>query len=153
VGTAWYDVDGNGVQNNAEPGIPGATVTLLWSGPDGVLGNADDLTYTTTTDASGNLSSHAGYPLGVGTRRVMTHSSGVSADRNEQRSRSLCRFLPVRKQQPSRKLSSSISNTIVSFLEGDLALFEMNAYVLHSIPVFRRAGQCVQCGHDISCPR
>jgi uncharacterized repeat protein (TIGR01451 family)/fimbrial isopeptide formation D2 family protein len=54
--TVWYDVDGNTVQNNAEPGIPGATVTLTWSGPDGILGNSDDVTFQTTTDANGNYS-------------------------------------------------------------------------------------------------
>ncbi|MFN8480950.1 MAG: isopeptide-forming domain-containing fimbrial protein, partial [Kouleothrix sp.] len=51
--TVWYDVNANGVQDNAEPGIPGATVTLRWAGPDGVLGTADDLVYTTTTDVNG----------------------------------------------------------------------------------------------------
>jgi fimbrial isopeptide formation D2 family protein len=50
----WYDADGNGTQGAGEPGIPGVTVTLLWSGPDGVFGGGDDVTFTTTTDASGN---------------------------------------------------------------------------------------------------
>ena len=49
----WYDVNGDGVQDAGEPPIVGATVTLLWSGPDGVLNNADDVTFTTTTDATG----------------------------------------------------------------------------------------------------
>jgi hypothetical protein len=49
----WYDADGNGVQAAGEPGIPGVTVTLLWSGPDGVFGGGDDVTFTTTTDSSG----------------------------------------------------------------------------------------------------
>src|SRR4029079_11379287 len=34
--------------------ISGVTVTLVWAGPDGVLGTADDVTYTTSTDASGH---------------------------------------------------------------------------------------------------
>jgi fimbrial isopeptide formation D2 family protein/uncharacterized repeat protein (TIGR01451 family) len=50
----WYDADGDGLQVSGEPGIPGVQVTLLWSGPDGTLGNADDVTFTTTTDANGN---------------------------------------------------------------------------------------------------
>jgi fimbrial isopeptide formation D2 family protein len=50
----WYDADGNGVQGAGEPGIPGVTVTLLWSGPDGAFGGGDDVTFTTTTDANGN---------------------------------------------------------------------------------------------------
>lgn len=54
--TVWNDVDGNGVQNNSEPGISGATVTLTWAGPNNTLGDADDQTFTTTTDANGNYS-------------------------------------------------------------------------------------------------
>ena len=50
----WYDADGDGVQDAVEPGIPGVTVTLLWSGSDGAFGGGDDVTFTTTTDASGN---------------------------------------------------------------------------------------------------
>ncbi len=49
----WYDADGDGVQDANEPGIKGATVTLLWSGPNGTLGDADDVTFTTTTDSNG----------------------------------------------------------------------------------------------------
>ena len=54
--TIWYDADGDAVQDTgatSEPGIPGVTVTLAWSGPDGLLGTADDVTFTTTTDANG----------------------------------------------------------------------------------------------------
>ncbi len=50
----WYDADGDGVQDVNESGIAGATVTLLWGGPDGTIGaGGDDVTFTTTTDASG----------------------------------------------------------------------------------------------------
>lgn len=53
--TVWYDVDGNGSQNNAEPGIAGALVTLVFGGDDGDLSTTiDNITYTTTTDATGN---------------------------------------------------------------------------------------------------
>ncbi len=50
----WLDLDGNGVADTGEPGIPVQTVELTWAGPDGTLGNADDQVYTTVTDASGN---------------------------------------------------------------------------------------------------
>jgi uncharacterized repeat protein (TIGR01451 family) len=51
----WYDVDGDGVQDANEVGVAGATVSIKWAGPDGILGNADDLIIgTTTTDANGN---------------------------------------------------------------------------------------------------
>jgi len=49
----WIDQDGDGVQDASEPGIPGATVRLTASGFDGVLGTADDLTFTTTTGSNG----------------------------------------------------------------------------------------------------
>jgi len=50
----WYDVNGDGVQDAGEPGIPGATVTLVGAGPDGVFGNADDIAYApVVTGANG----------------------------------------------------------------------------------------------------
>ena len=52
--TVWYDADGSQTQNNAEPGLAGVTVTLVWGGADGLLATAiDNVTYTTTTDSSG----------------------------------------------------------------------------------------------------
>ncbi len=51
--TLWFDVDGDGLVDGAEPGIPGVTVTLTWYGPDGVAGGDDDVQLTTVTDADG----------------------------------------------------------------------------------------------------
>ena len=45
---AFEDVDGDGIQDAGEPGIPGVTVTL-----NGTTGNGTAVTQTTTTDASG----------------------------------------------------------------------------------------------------
>ena len=39
----WNDVDGDGIQDLAEPGINGVTVVLLSPGPDGALGTSDDV--------------------------------------------------------------------------------------------------------------
>jgi SdrD B-like domain/Secretion system C-terminal sorting domain len=53
----WIDSNGNGIQDPAEttPGVPtGTTVTLRSPGLDGIYGNGDDQTWTTTTDANGN---------------------------------------------------------------------------------------------------
>ncbi len=56
IGTAslgrsvWADVDGDGIQDAGEAGIAGATVTIVWHGPDG------DVTYTVVTDDSGQWS-------------------------------------------------------------------------------------------------
>ena len=53
----WLDANGDGVQdaNETTPGVAtGTTVTLRSPGVDGIYGTADDQTWTTTTDASGN---------------------------------------------------------------------------------------------------
>ena len=52
--TVWLDLNGDGVQDPTEPGVPAQPVTLVWAGPDGVIGSADDVTFTTTTDEHGN---------------------------------------------------------------------------------------------------
>lgn len=50
----WIDTDGDGVQDANEIGVSGVEVTLKSAGPDGIAGNADDVTVTTkTTDANG----------------------------------------------------------------------------------------------------
>ena len=51
--TVWLDLDGDGLREEGEPGIPGVVVTATWAGPDGVLGTDDDAVFTTTTDADG----------------------------------------------------------------------------------------------------
>lgn len=53
----WLDNNGNGIQDAGETtaGVPtGTTVTLRSPGVDGIYGNGDDQTWTTTTDANGN---------------------------------------------------------------------------------------------------
>jgi hypothetical protein len=54
----WYDTDQNGFQQQTPPfeqGVPNVTVKLTQAGPDGIFGNADDVTVnTTTTNANGN---------------------------------------------------------------------------------------------------
>ena len=50
----WYDRDGDGVQaSTGEPGVAGATLVLVWAGPDQILGNSDDRSFTTVTDSAG----------------------------------------------------------------------------------------------------
>lgn len=51
--TVWYDTNKNGRQDAGEAGAANVTVTLTGAGVDGVIGTADDLTQTTTTDANG----------------------------------------------------------------------------------------------------
>ncbi len=52
----WYDNDQNGFQHpTLEIGVPNITVMLMKAGPDGIFGNADDVTVgTTTTNGAGN---------------------------------------------------------------------------------------------------
>ena len=62
-GTVWIDDDRDGTQAATEPGIPGATVTLVWAGPDGdPTTAADNVTFTATTAADGTYT-FAGLPV------------------------------------------------------------------------------------------
>lgn len=54
--TVWLDLDGDGVQDPGEPGIPGVTVATVWLGLDGVPGGGDDITLTTETGGDGTYS-------------------------------------------------------------------------------------------------
>ena len=49
----WLDLDGDGVLDPGEPGIPSVDVTVVWAGPDGVLGTGDDVPFTVTTEPDG----------------------------------------------------------------------------------------------------
>ncbi|MEM1326751.1 MAG: SdrD B-like domain-containing protein [Bacteroidota bacterium] len=49
----WIDSDGDGVQDPNEVGVGGIEITLTGAGPDGIFGNGDDVTQTTTTDDNG----------------------------------------------------------------------------------------------------
>lgn len=55
--TVYFDRDRDGTQdvggNGDEPGLDGVVVTLTWEGENGIFGDADDETFTTTTDADG----------------------------------------------------------------------------------------------------
>ncbi len=51
--TVFNDRNGDGVQNQGEPGIPDVTLTLTLPGPDNQLGTADDTRSTTTTNENG----------------------------------------------------------------------------------------------------
>ncbi len=63
--TVYLDQNGDGVQQSTEPGIPGASVTLTWYGPNGVAGGGDDLAYAPIiTDANGTWS-ESGLPPGT----------------------------------------------------------------------------------------
>ncbi len=46
--------DGDGVCEPGETGLTSVTVTLIYAGPDGILGTTDDVSTPTTTDANGD---------------------------------------------------------------------------------------------------
>lgn len=50
----WIDVDGDGIDDVGEPGIPNVTLTLFDDGGDGIGGGNDTVVGTTTTDSNGN---------------------------------------------------------------------------------------------------
>ena len=54
----WIDRDGDGIQDAGEPGIPNASVTITWFGPNGIIAGGDDVEFALTTDVNG------GYSLG-----------------------------------------------------------------------------------------
>jgi fimbrial isopeptide formation D2 family protein len=78
TGTLWDDTNSaNGTIDGGETRLSGQTVTLVWAGADGDLSTAgDNLTYTTTTDASGNY--HFG-ALPTGNYRIVGPNSGGAA--------------------------------------------------------------------------
>ncbi len=50
----WHDLNGNGLQDDGEPGVNGVTVTLTGGGPDGVIGTGgDDTTAIAVTSGDG----------------------------------------------------------------------------------------------------
>ncbi len=54
--TIYFDADGNSTQDAGEPGLGGVGVTLQYAGINGIFGDGDDSSQTTTTDANGNYS-------------------------------------------------------------------------------------------------
>ena len=50
----WEDLSNDGIQDAGEPGIENVGVRLIWAGPNGTIGDADDNTYFQNTDNNGN---------------------------------------------------------------------------------------------------
>jgi len=49
----WEDINGDGIQDTGESGIPSVTVNLHGAGPNGSFGDGDDVSDTTTTNTNG----------------------------------------------------------------------------------------------------
>ncbi len=52
----WHDLNGNGLQEGSEPGIAGATVSLVGGGADKLINGVGDTTTITTTNSAGRYS-------------------------------------------------------------------------------------------------
>ncbi len=52
----WLDLNSDGIADPGEPGIPEVDITVVWAGPDGILGTADDVVFLTTTGPDGSFS-------------------------------------------------------------------------------------------------
>ncbi|MDX1926069.1 MAG: SdrD B-like domain-containing protein [Pirellulaceae bacterium] len=52
----WHDLNGNGLQEAHEPGIPDARVTLTGGGADGIINGVGDTVVSTTTSSTGAYS-------------------------------------------------------------------------------------------------
>jgi hypothetical protein len=54
--TVFFDENGNGIQDNSEPGVAGVMVKLLDAGLDGIFGTGDEnIVSTVTTDSNGEF--------------------------------------------------------------------------------------------------
>ncbi|MGI9607567.1 MAG: SdrD B-like domain-containing protein, partial [Acidimicrobiales bacterium] len=69
----FQDDDGDDIPDPDEEGVSGVTVTATWSGPDGVPGNTDDVSWTTTSDSTGTWE-FTGLPSGTFTITIDTAS-------------------------------------------------------------------------------
>ncbi len=74
----WHDVNGNGLQEGTEPGIPGATVTLIGGGPDKLINGVGDTTTIVTTDSAGKYN-FASLQSGTQYRVTFSLPSGYDA--------------------------------------------------------------------------
>ncbi|MCP4308066.1 MAG: DUF11 domain-containing protein [bacterium] len=52
--TVWFDRDSSGLMDADEYGLAGVDVSVVWAGPDALLGNADDEAFVMVTDAGGS---------------------------------------------------------------------------------------------------
>ena len=54
-GLVWYDLNRNDLFDPVEPVLSNYKVSRLWAGPNELLGDADDLSYSEYTDTDGNF--------------------------------------------------------------------------------------------------
>jgi uncharacterized repeat protein (TIGR01451 family) len=75
AGTVFVDANVNSSLGGSDTGIGAVPLTVTWSGPDGVFGTADDLTWPTTSAADGTYSVDH---LPAGTFKVTVDSTNLT---------------------------------------------------------------------------
>ncbi|MEQ5857328.1 VCBS domain-containing protein [Halomonas sp. EF61] len=84
-GTLWNDTLSADASTAPDgDGLAGVSVTLTWAGSDDTFGNADDVSYTTLTDANGNYSFGV---LAKGSYRISASESLTDATSGELKAR------------------------------------------------------------------
>ena len=76
--SVWHDLNGNGIRESTEPGIEGATVTLIGGGSDAVINGIDDTVATAITSSTGTYS-FAGLTPGTQYRAIFALPAGYTA--------------------------------------------------------------------------
>lgn len=75
----WFDTNGDGVQGVGEQGIPGASVSIVSAGPDGIFGNGDDLTLPPVVTGANGIWSVTNAPPGLLRVVVSNLPAGITA--------------------------------------------------------------------------
>ncbi len=63
--TVWNDRDGDGIQENGEPGLDGIVLNLTGAGLDDTFGTGDDVVYSPGITSNGGVFEFAGLPAGL----------------------------------------------------------------------------------------
>jgi hypothetical protein len=109
----WEDVDGDGIQDQDEPGIEGVNVTLRDCGPDGIAGTADDVVVATQATAGDGSYTFSGLDEGsyhvtfdapegmVFTSQNVGGDDTVDSDVNAEGSMEVCTDLDAGENDPT----------------------------------------------------
>ncbi|MBR9880259.1 MAG: DUF4347 domain-containing protein [Gammaproteobacteria bacterium] len=134
-GTLWNDtLSADASKTPDGDGLAGVSVTLTWAGSDDTFGNADDVSYTTLTDANGN------YSFGVlpkGSYRISASESLTDATSGE---------LKARLDSDGGTFGDGSLSLITGAVDGattfdaDIGYVELNDAPVHALPASPASG-------------